>query len=69
MGNKFDDLPLFLTPQQLADVTGEHVNSIRRGITEGRIPADKVNGRWRICRDAVFANAKDGLLFGEKVEP
>lgn len=68
MGNKFDDLPLFLTLQQLAQVTGEHVNSIRRGITEGRIPADKVNGRWRICRDAVFANTKEGLLFGEKVD-
>ena len=68
MGTKFDDLPLFLTPQQLAQITGEHVNSIRRGITEGRIPADKVNGRWRICRDAVFAKTKEGLLFGEKVE-
>ncbi|WP_165043059.1 helix-turn-helix domain-containing protein [Adlercreutzia sp. ZJ138] len=68
MGNKFEELPLFLTPQQLAHLTGEHVNSIRRGITEGRIPADKVNGRWRICRDAVFARAKEGLLFGEKVE-
>lgn len=34
MGNKFDDLPPFLAPQQLADITGEHVNSIRRGITE-----------------------------------
>lgn len=51
MGNKFEDLPLFLTPQQLAQVTGEHVNSIRCGITESRIPADKVNGRWRICHD------------------
>ena len=68
MVNKFDDLPLFLTPQQLAQVTGEHVNSIRRGILEGRIPADKVNGCWRICRDAVFANTKEGLLFGEKVD-
>lgn len=67
MGNKFEELPLFLTPQQLADVTGEHVNSIRRGISEGRIPADKVNGRWRICRDAIFANTKEGLLFGKKV--
>ena len=57
MGNKIDDPPLFLTPMQLAQVTGEHVNSIRRGITEGRIPADKVNGRWRICRDKVFPNA------------
>lgn len=60
MGNKFEDLPLFLTPQQLAQVTGEHVNSIRRGISEGRIPADKVNGRWRICRDKVFPNAGGG---------
>ena len=68
MGNRFDDLPLFLTPLELAQVTGEHVNSIRRGILEGRIPADKVNGRWRICRDAVFANAKMGLLEGGKAE-
>lgn len=60
MGNKLEDLPLFLTPQQLADVTGEHVNSIRRGIAEKRIPADKVNGRWRICRDKVFPNACGG---------
>ena len=57
MGKHLDDLPLFLTPMELAQVTGEHVNSIRRGISEGRIPADKVNGRWRICRDKVFPNA------------
>ena len=59
MGNKFDDLPLFLTPQQLAQVTGEHVNSIRRGIKNGRIPADKFNGKWLISRDAVFPNAQE----------
>lgn len=58
---KFEDLPLFLTPQQLADCTGEHVGSIRRGIAKGRIPADKVNGRWRVCRDAVFPTAKEAL--------
>ncbi len=55
---RFDELPLFITPQQLAALTGEHVGSITRGIREGRIPADKVNGRWRICRDAVFPNAR-----------
>ena len=57
MGNRFEELPMFMTPRQLAEVTGEHVNSVRRGITEGRIPADKVNGRWRISRDKVFPNA------------
>ena len=60
MKARFEDVPLFMTPSELAQVTGEHVGSIRRGIIEGRIPADKVNGRWRICRDVVFANAKKG---------
>lgn len=41
----FEELPYFMTPKQLADVTGEHGGSITRGIREGRIPADKVNGR------------------------
>lgn len=49
-----------MTPGQLAHVTGEHVGSITRGIREGRIPADKVNGRWRICRDVIFPNARKG---------
>ena len=56
----FDEIPLFLTPKQLAEVTGEHEASVRRGIKEKRIPADLVNGRWRICRDLVFPNAKKG---------
>lgn len=61
MGNKFEDLPIFLTPTQLAELTGEHVGSIRRGIQEGRIPADKINGRWLIHRDTVFANTRKEL--------
>ncbi len=48
------DIPLFMTPAQLAALTGEHEGGIRRGIREGRIPATKVNGRWMICRDEVF---------------
>lgn len=60
----FEDVPLFMTPKQLADVTGEHEGSIRRGIAEGRIPADKVNGRWRICREVIFPNASKGAGYG-----
>ena len=58
---RFEDMPLFMTPAQLAEFTGEHEGSIRRGIKEGRIKADKVNGRWRICRDVVFPNASKGV--------
>ena len=62
----FEELPYFMTPKQLADVTGEHEGSITRGIREGRIPADKVNGRWRICRDVIFKNAKKGPRMTER---
>ena len=58
----YKDIPLFMTPKELADYTGEHVVSVRRGIAEGRIPADKINGRWRICRDAVFPNTEEELM-------
>ena len=56
----FVELPYFTAPKQLAKVMGEHEGSITRGIREGRVPANKVNGRWRTCRDVVFANAKKG---------
>ena len=52
-------LPPLMTPKQLAEATGQHEGSIRRGIKEGRIPADKVNGRWRIFRDSVFTSTKE----------
>lgn len=57
MNVSITDLPPLLTPAQLAEITGAHPGSIRRGIAEGRIPADKVNGRYYISRDVVFQNS------------
>lgn len=37
----FEELPYFMTPKQLADVTGEYKRSITRDIREGRIPPTK----------------------------
>ena len=54
MPKTIEELPMLLTPRQLAEVIGEHVNSVRRGIAEGRIPAFKVNGRIYISREAAF---------------
>lgn len=62
----FADIPMFLSPRQLAELTGEHEGSVRRGCVEGRIPADKVNGRWLICRDTVFSNAKEAIADGKR---
>ncbi len=62
MAGRFEELPLLMTPKQLAEATGEHVNSIRRSIAAGRIPADKVDGRIYICRDLVFPNTARGMM-------
>lgn len=59
-----EDAPLFMTPKQLVDATGEHEGSIRRGIAEDSIPADKANGRWRICREVIFPNASKEAGYG-----
>ena len=58
----FKDIPMFMSPRQLAELTGSHEGSVRRGCVEGRIPADKVNGRWLICRDIVFKKTKEAIL-------
>ena len=55
------ELPPLVTPRVLSELTGEHVGSITRGIREGRIPADKVNGRWLIPIDEVIPNARKGV--------
>lgn len=60
MATRFEELPLLMTSEQLSDATGEHVNSFRRSIAAGRIPADNVDGRIYICRDQVFPNMRKG---------
>ena len=58
-------LPRFLTVPEFARLLGQHEGSVRRGIKEGRIPADKVNGRWYICSALVFRNAVAAPAVGE----
>lgn len=60
MPQSFDDIPVMMSVEVLARVTGRSEDSVRRGIRAGRIPADKVNGCWMICRDRVFKNAAGG---------
>ena len=53
----FEEIPVLLTPDQFAELTGRNADAVRRSIREGQIPADKVNNRYLICRDVVFKNA------------
>ncbi len=57
MPRTFDEIPLFLTPDQFAAITGRNADAVRRSIREGAIPADKVSNGWLISRDAVFKTA------------
>ncbi len=49
-------MPAMLSAKDLAELTGEHIGSIRRGIHDGRIPADKINGRWYIPTPFMLEN-------------
>ena len=61
MYEKFEDLPLFMTPKQYAEFTGENLNSVRRKLQNGDIPGDKNGGKWTICRDVAFRVAAQGV--------
>ena len=54
---KFEDLPLFLSPKEYAEFTGEHLNTVYKKLNNGEIPGDKKGGTWTICRDAAWPNA------------
>lgn len=63
---RFEDLPLFMSPKQYAEFTGENLNSVRRKLQEGSIPGDKNGGKWTICRDVAFPNtARKAAAHGE----
>lgn len=59
MVTRFEELPL-MTRKQLASATVELVNSIRRSISTGCMPVDKVDGHMDIWRDHVFPNICKG---------
>ena len=64
VAEKFEDLPMFLSPEQVAECTGMHVKSVRRCLNNGTIPGKKVGNRWCVYKyvlfdsswEAVFAN-------------
>ncbi|MBP3884779.1 MAG: hypothetical protein J6D54_07590 [Olsenella sp.] len=62
----FEELPPLIPVRQLAELTGMHEVTLRKGLREGRIPGDKVDGMWFAFRDLVFPRAKEAFGDGEK---
>ena len=56
VSERFEDLPMFLSPEQVSDCTGIHVKSIRRCLANGTLPGDKVGLQWRIYKNILFSN-------------
>ena len=50
-----DEYPSALTAKDVADITGMHVNSVRRLCTEGRLPSAKIGGRRLIAKSDFIA--------------
>ena len=61
MPRTFEEIPITLTPGELARIMRCNPASVRRGIREGRIPAEKVNGCWVIFRDRVFRQTAEAM--------
>lgn len=61
MPKTFAEIPITLSPEELARITHRNPASVRRGIREGRIPAEKVNGCWVIFRDRVFRQTAEAM--------
>ena len=61
MPKTFAEIPITLSPEELARLTHRNPASVRRGIREGRIPAEKVNGCWVIFRDRVFHQTAEAM--------
>lgn len=54
---RLDDIPDVMGLDDLADILGLNVNALRRSVSNGTIPADKVGGKWFVFKEALFPEA------------
>jgi excisionase family DNA binding protein len=57
------DISEYLTTEEVAELLGYHVESVRRAIRNSKLPAEKKAGVWLVPRDAVkeYREAVEGL--------
>src|SRR3954454_4922270 len=60
-------MPEELSPSQVADRLGATTRSVQRWIANGRLPARRIGGRWRVASDALDAFGLAGPT--ERSEP
>lgn len=69
VAERFEDLPMFLTPEQVAECTGMHVKSVRRCLANGTIPGKKLGSQWRIYKyDLVDGKFEEAIGDGARAD-
>ncbi len=58
-----------LSPSETARVLGTSTRTVQRWITQGRLPARRVGGRWRVAFDAIGASASDVAIGARTTAP
>jgi excisionase family DNA binding protein len=51
----WNQLPLLLTTEEVADLLRVHINTVKTMVRAGKLPAVKVGRAWRIKRSDVLA--------------
>jgi excisionase family DNA binding protein len=62
----WNQLPLLLTTEEVADLLRVHVNTIKIMVRAGKLPAVKVGRAWRIKRSDVLALLDVGAHHAEE---
>lgn len=62
------EVPPLVTVAQFCQMTGMHPVSVRRALSSGRIPGDKVNGHWLIPGAYVIKNSVDYMRARERAD-
>lgn len=60
----FDGLPDLLTAQDVCDLTGSSLSTVRRACAAGKLPAVRIGRRWFVPRTK-FADFCEGASHGQ----
>jgi excisionase family DNA binding protein len=47
----WSQVPLLLSTKDVGDVLGVHINTVKRLISDGKIPAQKIGRAWKIRKE------------------
>jgi excisionase family DNA binding protein len=56
----WEEVPLVLGLQDVADLLGVHYNTVKKMAQDGRLPAVKVGRAWKVKRETVRAMLEAG---------